>query len=70
MKARLYFEPLDVDLKDEPIAEAGLYLVSTDDLLTYIEENWDRLVDPTEPVVGALRPLLGLRPSLDREDDP
>jgi len=58
MKVRLYFEPLTIEIPngDIPIGvENGE--IDSEELLTYIEENWDKLVDPTEPVVGAIKPL-------------
>jgi len=74
MKIRLYFEPLTLEIPDSdpifakddlPSGEADDSRpedIDPDDLLTYIEENWSDLVDPTEPVVGAIKILPYRRP--------
>ena len=51
VKIRIYFEPLIVEIPDDEVLQADLSL-DVDELTTYVEENWDRFVDPTEPVIG------------------
>ena len=74
MKVRIYFEPLTLDIPDDsPIFDreklSGFVLPeeedpgpSMEDILIYLEENWATLVDPTEPVIGAIKPLVSLEP--------
>lgn len=73
MKIRIYFEPLTLEIPDDdPILSKEILPsgeaddsepsdVEIEDLTTYLEENWSRLVDPSEPVIGALKIL----PSVD-----
>jgi len=65
IKIRLFFEPLTIEVPaDEVPTENGDVLL--DELLTHIEENWDEFVDPSTPIVGAIKPL-GFTPEMHAE---
>jgi hypothetical protein len=56
MKVRIFFEPLTIDVPDD---EIPLIVGDVDiaGLTLHIEENWDRFVDPSTPIIGALKPV-------------
>jgi hypothetical protein len=75
MKVRIYFEPLTLEIPDDDPIFAKEELPSGEaddsepsdidiaDLTLHIEENWSELVDPTEPVIGAIVILPSAVPS-------
>lgn len=56
MKIRLYFDPIDVEVPDEMTGDfydEGV-LCDVDLMIDVVNENWDALVDPSLPTLGAV----------------
>lgn len=56
MRVRLYFDPLEIDVPDQDLGDfydEGI-LADVDNMINYINENWDTLVDPSLPTLGAV----------------